>query len=445
VIVDHAFVIGELAVVIIAIFMGVRTGGVGVGVWGFVGLFALTVLFGSKPGQPPIDAVFIVITVVTAASVMEAAGGVRWMVSLAAQLLRRHPRSVVFIAPFVSFLFTVGSGTANVFYPLLPVIYDVTYQQKIRPERTLATSVMAGQAGIVCSPVSAAAAAFVAIMAPHGLSLGILLMVTWSASIVAIFAASLVMMRWGKELDHDPEYQRRLLAGAIVPRAVEDVSELPASARLSGIIFLFGVLMIAMMGLFDGLRPIVGQGTEAAPLSITILIQLTMGLVAALIFALCKVRASIVTQQSTFGAGMTGAIALLGIAWLASTFVAANTDMITQMLSELVQDFPATFALALGLTAALTTSQAASTNIIMPIGLTVDLSIPILIGMWPAVTACLVLPANGTQIAAVEYDQTGSTAIGRYVLNHSFLLPTLVYIGVAVPVAILMAGILLGS
>jgi anaerobic C4-dicarboxylate transporter DcuB len=439
---DYAFVAGELLVVILAIFMGVRTGGVGVGVWGFVGLFVLIFLFGSKPGSPPVDAVFIIITVVTAASVMEAAGGVRWMVSLAAKILRRYPRSVVFVAPFVSFLFTVGSGTGNIFYPLLPVIYDVTYQQRIRPERTLSTSVLAGQVGIICSPVSAAAAAFVALLAPFGVSLGLLLIVTWSASIIALGVACAVMMRWGKDLDLDPEYLRRREAGEVVQIEKEDFANLPATARRSAMLFLGGVVLIVLLGLFDGLRPIVGYGETLMPLSITALIQVVMGLVAALIFVVCKVPASSVTRQSTFGAGMTGAIALLGIAWLASTFIATNTAMITAKLGALVQSVPSTFAFALGLVATLTTSQAASTNAIVPIGLAVGLSIPTIIGMWPVVASCLILPANGTQIATVEFDQTGTTKIGRYVLNHSFLLPTVVYLAVALPIALFVSNLL---
>lgn len=295
---EYTTVVLELAVVILAISMGVRTGGVGV--WGLVGLFVLIFVFGSEPGSPPVGAVFIVIVVVTAASVMEAAGGVDWMVSIAARIIRRRPQSVVFVAPLVSFIFTVGAGTGNIFYPLIPVIYDVTYQQKIRPERTLATSTMAGQAGIVCSPVAAAVAALLGLLAPQGVSLGSILLVTWPACIAGILTASLVMLRWGKDLAVDPVYQQRLAEKRLTPIEASDLDKLPPSARLSALFFLGGVVLIVLLGLFDGLKPMVGYGYDVVPVSITDLIQVTMGLVAALIFLFCKVQAKDVTRQSTF-------------------------------------------------------------------------------------------------------------------------------------------------
>ncbi|WP_159607384.1 anaerobic C4-dicarboxylate transporter family protein, partial [Agromyces humi] len=329
----------ELLVVILAIFMGTRTSGIGLGVWGLVGVAVLIFVFGETPGSAPVDAVFIVITVITAASVMQAAGGIDWMVSVAAKVIRRRPKSVVFLAPAMSFLFTVGAGTGNIFYPLLPVIYDVSYQQRIRPERALSVSAVASQVGILCSPVSAATASMVVLLAPQGVDLGALLLIMWPASIAGLLVASLVMVRHGKDLEDDPEFQRRLAEHQIQPPAVDAREKtLPRTAVLSASIFLAGVGVIVLFGLFSGLRPIIGVDDDGDPvrLSVTVIIEVVMGVIAALIFVTCKVKASDVPKQSTFPAGMVGAIALFGIAWLANTFVAANNQLIVDSLGAVV-------------------------------------------------------------------------------------------------------------
>jgi anaerobic C4-dicarboxylate transporter DcuB len=437
----------ELLVVIAAIYMGTRTSGIGLGVWGLVGVAVLVLVFGQAPGNAPVDAVFIVITVITAASTMQAAGGIDWMVSIAAKVIRRRPKSVVFLAPAMSFLFTVGAGTGNIFYPLLPVIYDVSYQQKIRPERALSVSAVASQVGILCSPVSAATASMVVLLAPQGVDLGGLLLIMWPASIAGLFVAALVMLRHGKDLDDDPVFQKRLAEGQIKPPA-QDAHEkkLPRTAVLSASIFLVGVGVIVFFGLFEGLRPVIGTDDNGDPvrLSVTVIIEVVMGVIAALIFVFCRVKASDVPKQPTFPAGMVGAIALFGIAWLANTFVAANQNLIVSGLGSVVAGSSAflgalLFALALFAVAMLTTSQSSATNAIVPIGITIGLPASLLVGLWPATMGIYTLPANGSQVATVAFDQTGSTRMGRFVFDHSFQLPNLVYIGVAIVVGVALS------
>lgn len=436
--------IAELIVVVLAIFMGTRTSGIGLGVWGLVGVAVLVFVFGEAPGNAPVDAVFIVITVITAASTMQAAGGIDWMVSVAAKVIRRRPKSVVFLAPAMSFLFTVGAGTGNIFYPLLPVIYDVSYQQKIRPERALSVSAVASQVGILCSPVSAATASMVVLLAPQGVDLGGLLLIMWPASIAGLFVAALVMMRHGKDLDDDPEYQRRLAEGQIKPPVVDaHEKKLPPTAVLSASLFLAGVAVIVFFGLFENLRPVIGTDDNGDPLrlSVTVIIEVTMGIIAALIFVFCKVKAADVPKQATFAAGIVGAIALFGIAWLANTFVAANQTLIVDGLGSVVSGSSAflgalLFGLALFAVAMLTTSQSSATNAIVPIGITIGLPAPLLVGLWPSTMGIYTLPANGSQVATVAFDQTGTTKMGRFVVDHSFQLPNLVYIGTAIIVGV---------
>lgn len=439
--------VAELIVVVLAIFMGTRTSGIGLGVWGLVGVAVLVFVFGEAPGNAPVDAVFIVITVITAASTMQAAGGIDWMVSVAAKVIRRRPKSVVFLAPAMSFLFTVGAGTGNIFYPLLPVIYDVSYQQKIRPERALSVSAVASQVGILCSPVSAATASMVVLLAPQGVDLGGLLLIMWPASIAGLLVAALVMMRHGKDLEDDPEYRKRLADGQIKPPVVDaHENKLPATAVLSASLFLAGVAVIVFFGLFENLRPVIGTDDDGDPLrlSVTVIIEVVMGIIAALIFVFCKVKAADVPKQPTFPAGIVGAIALFGIAWLANTFVAANQTLIVDGLGSVVSGSSAflgalLFALALFAVAMLTTSQSSATNAIVPIGITIGLPAPLLVGLWPSTMGIYTLPANGSQVATVAFDQTGTTKMGKFVFDHSFQLPNLVYVGTAIVVGVTLS------
>ncbi|QTX05883.1 anaerobic C4-dicarboxylate transporter family protein [Agromyces archimandritae] len=439
--------IAELLVVVLAIYMGTRTSGIGLGVWGLVGVAVLVFGFSVEPGDAPVDAVFIVITVITAASVMQAAGGIDWMVSVASKVIRSRPKSIVFLAPAMSFLFTVGAGTGNIYYPLLPVIYDVAYQQKIRPERPLAIAAVASQVGILCSPVSAATASMVVLLSPSGVDLGKLLLIMWPASIIGLFVAALFMLRRHKDLDEDPEYQHRLEEGLIKPPQ-EDVhaKKLPKSSVISAAIFLAGVAFIVVMGLFEQIRPVVGTDDDGNPVrvSVVMIIQVTMGVIAALIFIICKVKAKDVPAQSTFPAGIVGAIALFGIAWLANTFVAENNTLIVGGLGHFVEGGTAfvgalLFALAMFLVATLTTSQSSATNAIVPIGLTIGLPASLMVGLWPSAMGIYTLPANGSQVATVAFDQTGSTRMGKFVLDHSFQLPNLIYMGVAMVVGVLLS------
>jgi anaerobic C4-dicarboxylate transporter DcuA/anaerobic C4-dicarboxylate transporter DcuB len=428
-------------VVIGCIYMGVRAGGLGLGIWGLFGVCVLAFMpfWYIPPGAPPTDAVFIVIAVITAASAMQAAGGTDWMVAQAARAIRSRPKSVVYMAPLMSFLFTVGAGTGNIYYPLLPVIYDVSYRQKIRPERPLAISAVASQVGILASPVSAATAALIATFddAKEDFSLTKVLLIMWPACLIGLAVAAFVMSKKGTELVDDPVYQQRLAAGLVKePEVGElDPKALPANARRSALIFLTGVAVIVTLGLFSDLRPTYGHGDDAVQLSVTLTIQIVMGVVGALILLLPGVKGSDVAKQPTFTAGMTGAIALFGLAWLAQTFVSAHETQIDNALGDLVQEYKLTFALALFIVGALTTSQSGTTKAIVPVGLSLGLSAATITAMWPAVMGMYFLPANGSQIATVAFDQTGTTKIGNYVLNHSFLLPVMVFIVIAMLVA----------
>jgi anaerobic C4-dicarboxylate transporter DcuB len=427
------------------IAVGVHYKGMAIGLFGAVGVLLFVLLFGIAPGSVPVSAMLIIMTVVTAAGAMQLAGGIDFLVQQAQKVIRRFPNQITYVAPLTTYAFCAGAGTGNIYYSLMPVIYEVSYANKLRPERPLALSATAGQLAITSSPVSAATAAMVGLLAPLGFKITDILFITVPASIAAILAGAFVMSRRGKELDDDPEYQRRLASGEVTP-PVADVMEKPVTreGKWSALIFLAGVLFIIAAGIFEELRPHVMSKGKDVEVDLSQLIQITMFSVAAAITALCKIKAGDIVKSPLFDSGMVAVVALFGVAWMANTFIAANETIILGGLGELARQTPVMIAVALFAVAAITTSQSSATFSIIPIGIALGLSPATLAAMWPAVVGVFLLPTNGSQIATVEMDSTGSTRIGSAVINHSFLLPTLIFAVVSVGVGLAL-GTLLGG
>jgi anaerobic C4-dicarboxylate transporter DcuB len=421
---DWILVVVQGLVVIAFIALGVRSGGIGLGLWGGVGTLVLVFVFGLDPGEPPISAILIIIAVISAAAAMQAAGGVDYMVQVASGALRARPKALNFVAPYISYVLTILTGTSNTFFSIIPVINEVAYANKIRPERALASSTVANALGITSSPVAAAMATILPLVEIYNYDLIDVLLITIPASLVGIFAMSIVMSRHGRDLDDDAEYQRRLAAGEVQPPAPPAEIELLPYAKRSVAIFLAGVAAICVFGFVEGIRPTVAaEGGGVEPMSVTPLIQMFMLTAAALILLLCHVKASDVPGTQIFRSGMISMIALFGIAWMADTFIANNEDAIVQALGDLAEQWPFMIAVAIFLVAALTTSQSASTRTMVPLGLALGIGAGYMIAMWTAVVGVLLLPANGTQIAAAEADTTGTTTLGKRVIDHSFQLP----------------------
>jgi anaerobic C4-dicarboxylate transporter DcuA/anaerobic C4-dicarboxylate transporter DcuB len=421
---DWGLIAIEGLLVVGFIALGVRSGGIGLGLWGGVGTLVLVFFFGLDPGEPPFDAMLIIVSVISAAAAMQAAGGIDYMVKVASKALRARPKAINFAAPYVSYLLCILTGTSNTFYSIIPVINEVSYANKIRPERPLAGSTVASALGITSSPVAAATATILPLVEVYGYNLVDVLLITIPASIVGIFAMSLVMSRHGKDLEDDAEYKRRLEAGEVLPPAPVAEIQLQPYAKRSVAIFLSAVLVICILGLFEGLRPTVASedgGVE--PLSVTPIIQMVMLTAAAMIVLFAKVKTSDIPGMPIFKSGMVAMIALFGIAWMADTFIANNEDAIVTALGDLASKWPFMIAIAIFLVAALTTSQSAATRTMVPIGLALGIGAGYMIAMWTAVVGVLFLPANGTQIAAAEADTTGTTTLGKRVIDHSFQLP----------------------
>lgn len=433
----------EILVVAAALTLGSRTGGVGLGLWGAVGLLVLTACFGVVPTAPPVDVLLIVLTVITAASVLEAAGGTEVLVGVAERVIRAHPRQVTLVAPLTTWCFTFVAGTGHVVYPLLPVIYETAHRSRIRPERPMAVAAIASQQAITASPVSAATAAMIALFADQGLTdwgLPQILLVAVPSSLVGVVAAALVSMVVGRELDDDPVYLARVAAGLVSPPDHASARR-PATAggRRAVGIFLGAVGLIVLLGTFPGLRTPPGAA-EAVPMPAAI--EIVMLAAAALMLAVTAVKAEEVTRMATMRAGLVAVVAIFGLAWLGDSVVAHHKAAILPAIARWTEAAPWTFGIGLFLASVLLYSQAATTRALMPLGLSLGIAPPQLVALFPAVNGYFLIPAYGSLIAAMTFDRSGTTRIGPYLVDHSFMIPGLVATVTAVATGMLLVRLL---
>lgn len=432
----------QLAFVLVAIIIGARLGGIGLGVMGGIGLAILTFGFGLQPTSPPIDVMLMIAAVISAASCMQAAGGLDYMVKLAERLLRKNPSQVTILSPIVTYLFTFVAGTGHVAYSVLPVIAEVATETKIRPERPLGIAVIASQQAITASPISAATVALLGLLAGFDVTLFDILKITIPATIIGVLVGALFSMKVGKELADDPEYRKRLTEGYLDVKKVEikDIHN-KRHAVLSVLIFILATAFIVFFGSFDSLRPVFVIDGETVRLGMSAIIEIVMLSAAALILLLTRTDGMKVTQGSVFPAGMQAVIAIFGIAWMGDTFLQGNMLQLTQSIEGVVRQMPWLFGIALFAMSILLYSQAATVRALMPLGIALGISPMILVALFPAVNGYFFIPNYPTVVAAINFDRTGTTRIGKYVLNHSFMLPGLVSTGVAIGLGLLFIRI----
>ena len=432
----------QLAFVLVAIIIGARLGGIGLGVMGGIGLAILTFGFGLQPTSPPIDVMLMIAAVISAASCMQAAGGLDYMVKLAERLLRKNPSQVTILSPIVTYLFTFVAGTGHVAYSVLPVIAEVATETKIRPERPLGIAVIASQQAITASPISAATVALLGLLAGFDVTLFDILKITIPATIIGVFVGALFSMKVGKELADDPEYRKRLTEGYLDVKKVEikDIHN-KRHAVLSVLIFILATVFIVFFGSFDSLRPAFVIDGATVRRGMSAIVEIVMLSAAALILLLTRTDGMKATQGSVFPAGMQAVIAIFGIAWMGDTFLQGNMLQLTQSIEGVVRQMPWLFGIALFAMSILLYSQAATVRALMPLGIALGISPMILVALFPAVNGYFFIPNYPTVVAAINFDRTGTTRIGKYVLNHSFMLPGLVSTGVAIGLGLLFIRI----
>lgn len=417
----------QLLIVLALIFIGARTGGIGLGIYGMLGVFILVFVFGLQPGKVPIDVMLIIVSVITATAMLEAAGGLDYLVQVAARFLRKHPEHITYYGPLTTWLFCLVAGTAHTSYSLLPIISEIATNNKIRPERPMTVATIAASLGITGSPMSAATAALISndLLGAQGIELKDILLICIPASFIAILVAAFVQNFVGKELEDDPEYQRRVREGLIVSEG-EGASVQKASydkrAKYSVFAFLTGVVLVVLFGSVPSLRPSFEVNGVQQRLSMTDTIEMVMMSVAVLILLVSRANVGKAVSGNIFQAGMVAVVAIFGIAWMGDTFFTGNLEFFRTQISHIVTQYPYLFSVALFLMSIMLFSQAAAVRTLYPLGIALGISPLALIAMFPAVNGYFFIPNYPTEVAAINFDRTGTTRIGKYVLNHSFQL-----------------------
>lgn len=436
-------IVVEFAVVLAAIFIGARVGGIAIGFAGGLGVLVLAML-GVSPGELPLNVISIIISVIVAIAAMQVAGGMDYLVDLADRVLRKNPRHLTFLAPIITYLMTFMAGTGFTAFATLPVITEVAKENNIRPSRPLSVAVVASQLAITASPISAAVVFFSSVLEKKGVDYLQLLAVAVPSTFIACMATAAIMMtidrmRHTTDLDTHPEYQRRLALGTVSATGQLERHLLPR-ARLSVVTFAIG--LVAVVGYSVVISEKVGLVTEPvmARDSAIIAFMLTIAIV---IVVACKVKTPAILEASTFKSGMSAAICVLGIAWLGTTFVSAHETQITDAAGDLLRNQAWTLAIVLFFASALLYSQAATTAALMPTALAIGVAPLGIVAAFPAVSALFVLPTYPTLLAAVELDDTGTTQIGKYVFNHPFLVPGALNITIAVALGFLFGSFIL--
>ena len=433
----------ELLIVLLAIFVGARVGGIGLGIFGMMGLGVLVFGFGLTPGNPPIDVMLIIVAVITAAATLQAAGGLDYLVKVAEKILRKNPAMITFLAPVVCYFFTLFSGTGHIAYSLLPIISEIATDSKVRPERPLSISVIASQQAITASPISAATAALLSaeLLGDKGVTLGNILMVCIPATLIGVIAGAIAVSFMGVPLEKDPEYLRRLREGVLDAESKSEEALSPQAAKrakTSVIIFLIGVLSIVLFGSIDSLRPTFTINGEQVKLGMTQVIEIVMMSTAGLMLIFAKADINKAVKGSVFIAGMQAVIAIFGIAWMGDTFFAGNIEFFKTHIEQIVTQYPFLFSVALFVMSVLLFSQAATVRTLYPLGIALGVHPMAMVAMFPAVNGYFFIPNYPTVVAAINFDRTGTTRIGKYVLNHSFQLPGFVATIVAIAVGYLI-------
>lgn len=428
----------QLLFVLLAIIVGARVGGIGLGVFGGLGLAVLTFVFGLEPTTPPIDVMLMIVAVIAAAGCMQAAGGLDLMVKWAEKILRRHPQRITLLSPLVTYLFTFFAGTGHAAYSVLPVIAEVARETGIRPERPMGISVIASQQAITASPISAATVALLSMLAGYDITLFDILKISIPCTLVGVLVGALYSMRVGKELKDDPVYQARLKSGELsgANYCTAEVAN-PGKALASVLLFLGATVGIVLFGSIDSLRPSFQTSEGVVVMQMAHIIEVLMLSVAALILLLTGTSGMKAAKSSVFNAGMQAVVAIFGIAWMGDTFISGNIAVIKENIFGLVTDMPWLFGIALFVMSILLFSQAATIRALLPLGMALGISPYMLIALFPAVNGYFFIPNYPTVVAAINFDTTGTTRIGKYVLNHSFMMPGLISTIVAVGLGIL--------
>ena len=441
--------IAEFLLLLGFLYAGSRFGGIGLGVVSGIGLMFEVLVLRMPPGKAPVDVMLVILAVVTCASVLEAAGGLKYMLQVAERILRKNPKRVTILGPIVTYTMTIMLGTGHAVYSIMPIIGDIALKNGIRPERPMAAASVASQLAITGSPISAVVALYLKdiahIEAFANVSLLDIVAVTIPATFAGTLALSLYSLRRGKELKDDPEYQRRMQDPVWRDRILSTTSttlneQLPPAARNSVLLFILALVCIVIVAMVPQIRTISGM---EKPIDMSVIIQMFMLGFGGIILLATRTHVQTVPNGVVFKSGMVAAIAIFGIAWMSDTYFAFAMPHVKGSIQEMVKHAPWTFAFALFGVSVLINSQAATAKMLLPVGISLGIPAPVLIGLMPATYAYFFIPNYPSDIATVNFDVTGTTKIGKYYFNHSFMMPGLIGVGIACLVGLAIAKVII--
>ncbi|MDE4010079.1 anaerobic C4-dicarboxylate transporter [Glaesserella parasuis] len=441
----------EFLLLLAFLYVGSRFGGIGLGVVSGIGLAVEVFILRMPPGKAPVDVMLIILAVVTCASILEAAGGLKYMLQIAERILRKNPKRVTLLGPIVTYIMTFMLGTGHSVYSVMPIIADIALKIKILPERPMAAASVASQLAITSSPLSAAVVFYLARITElpglENVTLLNIISVTVPATFAGTIALSLYSLRRGKELEDDPEYQRRLQDPIWRERILSTTSTtlndvLPAGAKTAVLLFLLSLITIVVIAMFPEIRT-VATGEKVKPISMSLIIQMMMLCFGGLILLATRTNPQTVPNGVVFKSGMVAAIAIFGIAWMSDTYFQYAMPQFKAGITEMVETYPWTFALALFAVSVVINSQAATAVMMLPVGIGLGLPAPLLVGLMPATYAYFFIPNYPSDIATVNFDVTGTTKIGKFYFNHSFMVPGLIGVLVACCVGVAIANVVI--
>ena len=434
----------QLLIVLGALWVGSRYGSLALGAISGIGLAILVFCFSLKPGTPPTDVIYIIIAAVTCAGIMQASGGMDWLIQIAEKMLRKHPDRITFLAPLTTFFLTVLVGTGHVVYTLMPIICDIALKKGIRPERPCGVASIASQVGITCSPIAAAVVAFVTISNENGFDISIpgVLMVSIPACLCGLMAAAAASYHRGLDLDKDPEFQKKI-ADPVQREYIYGSGattldkEIPQSAKNAVFVFLGALCIIVFFAIFQSALP----SWDGKPLKMNLVIQIVMIAAAALMILFCKAQPKKAVSGPVWQSGMVAVVAIYGIAWMADTYFSNYMPEIQAMLEGIVKDYPWSIALVFFMVSVLINSQGAVVVSMLPLAYSLGIAGPVLLGVLPSVYGYFFIPNYPSDIATVNFDRSGTTVIGKYLLNHSFMMPGLICVFTSTIVAYVISSI----
>jgi len=437
----------QLLLVLACLFYGARKGGVALGLLGGIGVVILVFVFQIPPGKPPVAVMLTIVAVVAASATLEASGGLNVMLLMAEKMLRRNPKYVSILAPFVTSFLTMLCGTGHVVYTMLPIIYDVAIKNGIRPERPMAAGSIGAQMGIIASPVSVAVVSLAAFLAkvPEGepvIGFVTLLSITFPSTLVGVLMIGIFSWFRGKDLDEDQDFQKLIADPENRQLVYGDTATLlgktlDRSQWVAMWIFVGAIAVVAFLGAFEGLRP----RFEDKPVSMVHTIQMFMLMAGAFIIIFTKTNPAAIGKTEVFRAGMIAVVAVFGVAWMADSVFEANLPFLKESLANLVRTQPWTYAVALLIVSKFVNSQAAAIAAMVPVALSIGVPPGYVVAFAAACYGYYILPTYPSDLAAIQFDRSGTTRIGKYLINHSFILPGLIGVGTSCVVGFILATV----